>query len=168
MVKLRTLLRRRPLLALIVLILLLVIGYASRALDHKDSGTASKTAGTSSESVAAGPARSATGTLSTLPSQSTHKQSEHETTLSALPVQARDTVALIQRGGPFPYSHDGIVYNNLERHLPIKPTGYYHEYTVVTPGSTDRGARRIITGSAGEFYYTSDHYASFVTIDLSR
>ena len=79
--------------------------------------------------------------------------------LSSLPVQARQTVALIQRGGPFPYSQDGIVYQNLERQLPTEPAGYYHEYTVLTPGSADRGTRRIITGKDGEFYYTADHYA---------
>ena len=88
--------------------------------------------------------------------------------LSRLPEQARQTVALIQRHGPFPYSHDGIVYQNLERQLPIEPAGYYHEYTVVTPGSPDRGTRRIITGRDGAFYYTADHYQSFVRIDLNR
>ncbi|MEO9261532.1 MAG: ribonuclease domain-containing protein [Jatrophihabitantaceae bacterium] len=88
--------------------------------------------------------------------------------LSQLPEQARQTVALIQRHGPFPYSHDGIVYQNLERQLAIEPSGYYHEYTVVTPGSADRGARRIITGKDGSFYYTADHYHSFVRIDLNR
>jgi len=87
--------------------------------------------------------------------------------LASLPVQARNTVSLIQRGGPFQYPHDGIVYQNLERQLPAEPAGYYHEYTVLTPGESDRGARRIVTGRDGQFYYTADHYASFVRIQLS-
>ncbi|MFH7335175.1 ribonuclease domain-containing protein [Streptomyces sp. KHY 26] len=80
---------------------------------------------------------------------------------SRLPAEARRTLALIDRGGPYPYARDGIVFGNLERHLPKHPRGYYHEYTVRTPGSRDRGARRIITGQGGEFYYTDDHYNSF-------
>jgi len=78
-----------------------------------------------------------------------------------LPTQARDTIDLIQRGGPFPYRQDGAVFQNRERLLPGKPSGYYHEYTVETPGSPDRGARRIIAGGEGELYYTDDHYVSF-------
>jgi ribonuclease T1 len=78
-----------------------------------------------------------------------------------LPVQARDTIELIQRGGPFPYRQDGAVFQNRERLLPSSPNGYYHEYTVKTPGSPDRGARRIIAGDKGELYYTDNHYDSF-------
>jgi ribonuclease T1 len=78
-----------------------------------------------------------------------------------LPVQARDTIELIRSGGPFPYRQDGAVFQNRERLLPAKPNGYYHEYTVKTPGSPDRGARRIIAGGKGELYYTDDHYDSF-------
>lgn len=80
---------------------------------------------------------------------------------AALPVEARDTLALIDRGGPFPYESDGVVFENREGLLPDESSGYYHEYTVVTPGSPDRGARRIIVGSAREFYWTDDHYQSF-------
>ncbi|MER6328531.1 ribonuclease domain-containing protein [Streptomyces sp. NPDC001034] len=80
---------------------------------------------------------------------------------SRLPAEARRTLALIDRGGPYPYARDGIVFGNFERHLPKHQRGYYHEYTVRTPGSRDRGARRIITGQGGEFYYTDDHYNSF-------
>lgn len=80
---------------------------------------------------------------------------------SQLPSQARDTLALIARGGPYPYDRDGVVYSNFERILPLKASGYYHEYTVATPGSSDRGARRIVAGQQGEKYYTDDHYASF-------
>jgi ribonuclease T1 len=81
--------------------------------------------------------------------------------VSALPAEARRTLALIDKGGPYPYARDGIVFGNFERHLPGHQRGYYHEYTVKTPGSRDRGARRIITGKAGEIYYTDDHYNSF-------
>ena len=78
-----------------------------------------------------------------------------------LPIQARETIELIQHGGPFPYRQDGAVFQNRERLLPARPNGYYHEYTVKTPGSPDRGARRIIAGDKGELYYTDDHYDSF-------
>ncbi|MFC8447769.1 ribonuclease [Kitasatospora sp. NPDC057223] len=82
-----------------------------------------------------------------------------------LPGQARDTLTLIARGGPYPYRSDGIVFENRESRLPRQRTGYYHEYTVVTPGSGDRGTRRVVTGGAGEQYWTADHYASFQEID---
>ncbi|WP_326768537.1 ribonuclease [Streptomyces sp. NBC_01591] len=85
---------------------------------------------------------------------------------SALPSQAHDTLDLIDAGGPFPYSQDGTVFQNREGVLPDQNTGYYHEYTVITPGSPTRGARRIVTGEeAQEDYYTSDHYATFDLID---
>lgn len=78
-----------------------------------------------------------------------------------LPRQAQDTIRLIDRGGPFPYRQDGVVFQNRERVLRRQPSGYYREYTVMTPGESDRGARRIVAGDAGELYYTADHYASF-------
>jgi ribonuclease T1 len=80
---------------------------------------------------------------------------------SKLPAEARQTLELIDRGGPFPYAKDGAVFGNFERRLPAHQRGYYHEYTVPTPGSPDRGARRIVTGQGGEIYYTDDHYDSF-------
>ncbi|MET8248021.1 ribonuclease domain-containing protein [Streptomyces sp. NPDC005202] len=80
---------------------------------------------------------------------------------SRLPAEARRTLDLIDRGGPFPYAQDGAVFGNVERLLPRHPRGYYHEYTVKTPGSRNRGARRIVTGRGGEIYYTDDHYQSF-------
>ncbi|MEV7672338.1 ribonuclease domain-containing protein [Streptomyces sp. NPDC088752] len=84
---------------------------------------------------------------------------------SALPSQAHTTLDLIDAGGPFPYGQDGSVFQNREGILPARTSGYYHEYTVKTPGSTTRGARRIVTGNAVEDYYTADHYASFDLID---
>ncbi|PWI19794.1 ribonuclease N [Streptomyces sp. Act143] len=81
--------------------------------------------------------------------------------VARLPAQARETLALIDAGGPFPYAKDGAVFANRERLLPARQRGYYHEYTVPTPGSRDRGARRIVTGQGDEVYYTDDHYDSF-------
>ena len=77
--------------------------------------------------------------------------------------ELKHTLQLIERNGPFPYSQDGSVFQNRERHLPGKPRGYYHEYTVRTPGLNHRGARRVVTGGNPPvvFYYTEDHYNSF-------
>jgi ribonuclease T1 len=89
--------------------------------------------------------------------------------LSALPAEARKTEALIRQGGPFPYAKDGSVFGNRERLLPAHPRGYYREYTVKTPGASNRGARRIVCGGSQPTmpqacYYTGDHYASFARI----
>jgi ribonuclease T1 len=81
-----------------------------------------------------------------------------------LPPEGKTTLQLIERGGPFPYSQDGSVFNNFEGLLPERTAGFYREYTVTTPGSSDRGARRIIAGRGGEYYYTDDHYSSFKSI----
>ena len=82
-----------------------------------------------------------------------------------LPAQARETLALIASGGPFPHDRDGVAFGNRERALPDRPRGYYHEYTVRTPGVSSRGARRIICGGPPKqpdaCWYTSDHYRSF-------
>jgi ribonuclease T1 len=89
--------------------------------------------------------------------------------LSSLPSQAQATHRLILSGGPFPYSKDGTVFGNRERLLPAQARGYYREYTVKTPGSRDRGARRIVCGGKPPTqpeacFYTDDHYASFKRI----
>ena len=92
-----------------------------------------------------------------------------EVRLDALPPEARDTLALIKSGGPFPYRKDGVVFGNREKRLPVRPRGYYTEYTVKTPRSRDRGPRRIVAGrggdrdaaTSGEYYYTDDHYTTF-------
>jgi ribonuclease T1 len=84
--------------------------------------------------------------------------------LASLPVEASDTLRLIKQGGPFPYPRDGVVFGNYERLLPVKPRGYYHEYTVKTLGARNRGARRIVCCILPECYYSGDHYRSFQRI----
>ena len=84
--------------------------------------------------------------------------------LADLPPEAARTLELIDAGGPFPEERDGVTFENREELLPDQPRGYYAEYTVPTPGSDDRGARRIVVGEGGELYWTADHYASFSVI----
>jgi ribonuclease T1 len=92
-----------------------------------------------------------------------------EVAAADLPKEARDTIALIRKGGPFPYRRDGTTFGNFEKRLPLQPKGYYREYTVPTPGARDRGACRVVAGAgasgdvrtSGEYYYTDDHYRSF-------
>ena len=87
--------------------------------------------------------------------------------LADLPSEAAVTLRLIDAGGPFPEDRDGVTFENREDLLPDQSMGYYREYTVPTPGSDDRGARRIIAGEGGELYYTGDHYSSFSRIARS-
>ncbi|WP_282696460.1 ribonuclease domain-containing protein [Streptomyces sp. CC208A] len=115
------------------------------------TGTPTATAAPTRTAATADPAPSAASRASRLP---TVREAE-------LPPEARTTLALIRSGGPFPYAKDGTVFSNFERILPREKRGYYHEYTVRTPGERDRGARRIVTGGRGETYYTDDHYQSF-------
>ncbi|KGM54034.1 hypothetical protein N800_05505 [Lysobacter daejeonensis GH1-9] len=86
-----------------------------------------------------------------------------------LPAEAHPVLDAIARGGPYRYRQDGGVFQNRERRLPAQPRGYYHEFTVDTPGSDDRGARRIITGGnpPSEYWYTDDHYRSFRRFELT-
>ncbi|TAG05412.1 MAG: hypothetical protein EAZ30_07500 [Betaproteobacteria bacterium] len=84
-------------------------------------------------------------------------------TVNDLPKQGRDTLALIDAGGPFPHDRDGITFNNREKILPKEKRGYYREYTVRTPGVKHRGARRIVCGGP-QCYYSQDHYKSFKCI----
>jgi ribonuclease T1 len=85
-----------------------------------------------------------------------------------LPRETRDVLMMIHSGGPYRYDRDGVVFSNIEKLLPIKPKGYYHEYTVHTPGVKGRGARRIICGgpprTPDECFYTSDHYRTYKRI----
>ncbi|KAA0081787.1 ribonuclease [Mycolicibacterium sp. P9-64] len=90
--------------------------------------------------------------------------------LTTLPPQAAETVRSIHAGGPFPFPrNDGVVFGNREGHLPNQAKGYYHEYTVITPGAKNRSTRRIITGGTPltkppQYFYTADHYDSFCLI----
>ena len=84
--------------------------------------------------------------------------------VAELPPEARTTLQLINRGGPFPYPRDGVVFGNYERALPLQPRGYYHEYTVKTPGAHNRGALRIVCGILPECYFSDDHYRTFKRI----
>ncbi|MCA0177730.1 MAG: ribonuclease N1 [Proteobacteria bacterium] len=89
--------------------------------------------------------------------------------LAQLPPEAQRTARLIRAGGPFPYEKDATVFGNRERLLPVMPRGFYREYTVPTPGSRDRGARRIVCGGwqarePDHCFYTDDHYVSYSRI----
>lgn len=110
-----------------------------------------------------------------LPAGAQAQAQAHHTTPSAhadlatisvaeLPPEARDTLRAIKQGGPFAYPRDGVVFKNHERILPKHPHGYYSEYTVKTPGSHNRGIRRIISGKLNEYYYSADHYKTFKRI----
>jgi ribonuclease T1 len=88
-----------------------------------------------------------------------------EVALADLPKEAREVYVLVGKGGPFPFDRDGVVFGNREKLLPAKPRGYYHEYTVRTPGEKSRGGRRLVCGgkkvAPDTCYYTEDHYQSF-------
>lgn len=115
-------------------------------------------------------------------SPQTHVQeNKQQIRVAELPQEARETLQLIRRGGPYPHDRDGVTFGNYEKLLPAAPRGHYREYTVMTPGVRHRGARRIVVGcerqraaspspgalrlvqcrDGGEFYYTADHYRSF-------
>ena len=115
----------------------------------------------SSQSPAPGSAASSAAAKQSAPHRAANPSSLPEIRESALPVEGRRVLALIRAGGPYQYSQDNQVFGNFERVLPARDRNYYREYTVPTPGETDRGARRIVTGNGGEKYYTGDHYATF-------
>jgi ribonuclease T1 len=154
--------RRRISAALIGLIVLVVGGWLVKNATSHDSGPApasSVSAKPTPGGHSAAPSGKVAGTGSGLPLK----------TLSSLPPQAADTWKLIEAGGPYPYPrNDNVVYQNRNKALPIQKSDFYHEFTVKTPGSPDRGARRLITGQGGELFYTGDHYSTFVLVDPSR
>lgn len=151
--------RRTGLVAAIVLLLSAVLTgcFTGSATDSSSAGasaTAPNSGGASATSAAdpvAGSELAPSAATSDLPT----------VRVSQLPQQAIVTLELIAEGGPFPYDRDGVTFQNREGILPSAPRGFYSEYTVVTPGSKDRGARRIVAGDDGSRYYTDDHYDSF-------
>ena len=123
----------------------------------------------SQESIA--PVADAPGATIEQPSaRSSGRASKQNNTSIDLPHEAHETIALIQRGGPYPHRQDDGVFGNRERRLPQKPRGWYREYTVDTPGVNHRGARRIVTGGRppSEWYYTDDHYDSFRKFEVNQ
>jgi len=141
--------RRRITVALVGLIVLVLAGWLIRDLS---SGSGSPVPTTSASG-------SVPGASSGLPVKA----------LSSLPKETDATWKLIQQGGPFPYpKNDGVVFHNNGNVLPRNKDGYYHEYTVDTPGAKNRATRRLITGSQRELYYTDDHYDSFAVVDPTR
>ncbi|MGA5823965.1 ribonuclease [Kitasatospora sp. NPDC094028] len=166
--------RKSPLVVVAVLILAVLAGLGY-LLGKGGGGSHPKAAATSTAAAAAG--SSAAGSSAPKPSPPAGKSPAPAGTWvpadpaladvcrTKLPSQAQDTLALIAKNGPYPYNRDGIVFENRESRLPKKTDGYYHEFTVVTPGSNDRGTRRVVTGGAGEQYWSPDHYATFQEID---
>ncbi|MFD4906144.1 ribonuclease [Kitasatospora purpeofusca] len=177
-------------LAVLICVLAAAVGYllsddtgGSSSKTAASKTAASKTAATATGATATGPAAASTAPVAPKPSAPRSSAPATPPATAAgtgwvptdpaladvcrtrLPDQARDTLGLIAKGGPYPYRSDGIVFENRESRLPRKTSGYYHEFTVVTPGSGDRGARRVVTGGVGEQYWTADHYATFQEID---
>lgn len=139
------------------LMVIVLAGWFAVSRSGDDARSASDTTsarGTSTTSSTAGPSTPRSG----LP---TIAESE-------LPAEARATLALIRDGGAYPYPQDDATFGNREGLLPDRPRGYYREYTVETPGSDDRGARRVVGGEDGDRYWTQDHYDSFAQIEEGR
>ncbi|MCZ4100572.1 hypothetical protein C8250_010940 [Streptomyces sp. So13.3] len=141
--------------ALLMCLVVLLTGCSS------DTGTRTGTTGTGTATRSPASPGSGYGPTASVPGWASGRAT---VAAGRLPAEARNTLALIDRGGPYPYAKDGAVFSNFERELPREKSGYYHEYTVTTPGSRDRGARRVITGEGGEFYYTDDHYQTFKAV----
>lgn len=162
--------RRNPIAYIVVavgalLAVVLVIGSMRRAVEDPGASPATSRAPSGEVETTPAPGAPRTSAPTTVPKASTTAVTAPKgmasVSASALPAEARRTLQLIDDGGPFPYPQDGSEFQNRERLLPRKAAGYYREYTVETPGSDDRGARRIVAGRAGERYYTDDHYDSF-------
>lgn len=156
--------RRAPLAVLLgVLLSVLLAGCSGGAGTAVSETTTSARAGTSVEARAGSPMPGCPAPSPTAPGA--NESGLPLRSLCALPPEAADTWQKIKTGAKLPYPRDGIVFSNAERLLPARQRGYYHEYTVPTPGERDRGARRLVTGQSKEVYYTADHYESFVVVD---
>lgn len=159
--------RRKQFASLIAALLVLALMIGGILLFNRftagNSPTESPTFGGSQQPQHSGSTKKATAK----PSVQQRKNPSRLPTVKAseLPVEAQQTLALIARGGPYPYDRDGADFGNFEGVLPKQRSGYYQEYTVRTPAESDRGARRIIVGAQGEKYYTNDHYGTFRFIE---
>ncbi|WP_131685010.1 ribonuclease domain-containing protein [Pseudarthrobacter sp. YALA5] len=158
--------RNRSVAALLLTGLALVVLFALGGTGFLESLTGSPTPAASPSAAAgqAAPGSAAAGSGapgSAAPAAPANPSGLPAINESELPVEARQTLAAIRAGGPYRYSQDNKTFGNFERILPRRDSGYYREYTVPTPGESDRGARRIVAGSGGEKYYTQDHYDSF-------
>ena len=163
---------------LVLVALWLVLGDATGDGDGGAAGssTTASSASRSATSSAATPSSTRRSTPSstgrTTPSSPTGERTPDSgmptIAASELPREGRETLRLIHRGGPFPYDRDGITFQNRERILPAQPRSYYVEYTVPTPGESDRGARRLVAGDDGDVYFTDDHYRSFRQVEEDR
>lgn len=129
-------------------------------IDAANPGTTSTSSPTTVDSTAPEPASTAPSTLAEAPATVQFSDLD-PIRMAELPPEAVETINLIFEGGPFPFRKDDSVFQNREALLPDFERGHYREYTVITPGSDDRGARRIVAGERGEVYYTTDHYSSF-------
>ena len=148
------------LLAAVAVLAFVLAGGPTTGTGRSDAGAGSAAAGPTSQPGPAGTGTPEPGDPAP-PGSVANNSGLPEVKASELPAEARQTLALIARGGPYPYSRDDVSFGNFERILPRKSAGYYKEYTVRTPGESDRGARRIVAGQSGEKYYTPDHYNSF-------
>ncbi|HEX7906553.1 MAG TPA: ribonuclease [Paraburkholderia sp.] len=132
----------------------------------ESSGNVTEASGASASLAPAQPTQGASGTPAASGVQVTGALGT--VTKAQLPAEAAETLRLIKAGGPFPFGDDGVLFRNSAQLLPKHPRGYYHTYTVRTPGSTDRGQRRIVCGGprrqTGDCYYTDDYYVSFKRI----
>lgn len=147
-----------------VLLVMVIVGW-SQLRTSSTASTSPSVAPSAAPSVSRSPTTIGSPDLGTPPRPGCEAVEFDTIDVGDLPDEALDTLALIASSGPYPYRQDDGVFSNRERLLPKEPKGYYREYTVVTPGSDDRGARRIIAGECGERWYTDDHYDSFRLIE---
>ncbi|BAN26611.1 putative Guanyl-specific ribonuclease SA [Caballeronia insecticola] len=131
-------------------------------------GGSSNTTPESGASASSAPVQASAAASDTLAASGAQRGAPVSIAKAKLPGEAAETLRLIKAGGPFPFSEDGVLFRNSSALLPEHPRGYYHAYTVRTPGAADRGLRRIVCGGprrqATDCYYTDDYYASFKRI----
>lgn len=148
------------LLAALVVVAVLAFGGQGVLGQLTEGTTTAPTTGAAATSASASPAPSRPAQAAPAPAQK-NPSGLPAIRESQLPAEGRRVLALIRAGGPYRYSQDDQAFGNFEGILPRRDRGYYREYTVPTPGESDRGARRIVAGADGEKYYTGDHYESF-------